>query len=96
MVAAGFATTSFRSTERSLGVDHPAVTEQDSETGGEAAWLSERCEMSMELELAFMERCLEACGELAAEDATEHLDPEAPSMSEHMTSLGDKQPPREW
>src|SRR5580704_7239248 len=32
--------------------------------------------MSVELELAFAERCLQPCEELAAEDAAEHLDRE--------------------
>ena len=30
--------------------------------------------MTVELELAFAERCLQPCDELAAEDAAEHLD----------------------
>lgn len=32
--------------------------------------------MTVELELAFAERCLQPCEELAAEDAAEHLDGE--------------------
>ena len=64
----------FRSTEGTLGVDDPVVAEQDSEPRCEAAWLRERCKMTVELELAVAERGLQACEELAAEDASEHLD----------------------
>lgn len=62
-----------RAAEGPLGVDDPVVTEQDSEPGGEAAWLGKRCEVTMELELAFVERCLQAGEKLAPEDASEHL-----------------------
>ena len=75
-VGAEIAQGMFRSAEGSLGVDDPVVTEEDSEPGGEAAWLEERCEVAVELELAFLERGLEASNELAAEDASEHLDRE--------------------
>jgi len=75
-VSAEVAQGMFRSGERSLGVDHPVVTEQDSEPGDEAARLGERCEMTVELELAFSERGLEASDELAAEDTSKHLDRE--------------------
>lgn len=44
------------SAEEPLGVNHPVVTEQDSEPGGEAAWLRERCEVAVELQPAFAER----------------------------------------
>ena len=64
----------FRSAERSLGVDDPVVTEQDSEPCSEAAWFSERCQMAVELELAFPEGGLETRDELATEDSSEHLD----------------------
>jgi len=64
----------FRSAEGPLGVDDPVVTEQDSEPRGEAAWLSEGCEMAVELELAFAECGVEARDELPAENASEHLD----------------------
>ncbi len=66
----------FRSAEGPLGVDDPVVTEQDSEPGGEAAWLGKRCEVSMELKLALMKRGLEAGDELAAKDTSKHLDRE--------------------
>ncbi len=66
----------FRSTEGALGVDHPVVTEQDSEPCGEAAWLDERCKVAVELELALTERSLEASDELAAKDTSKHLDRE--------------------
>src|SRR5665213_152753 len=73
-VSAEVAQGMLRCAERSLGVDDPVVMEQDSEPGGEAGWPGERCEMTVELELAFSERGLEAGDELAAEDAAEHLD----------------------
>ena len=63
----------FESAEGPFGVDNPVVKEQDFEPCGEAARLKERCEVAVELELAFAERCLEAGEELAAEDASEHL-----------------------
>ncbi len=62
-----------RAAEGPLGVDDPVVTEQVSEPGGEAAWLVKRGKGAVELELAFVERCLQAGEELAAEDAFEHL-----------------------
>jgi len=73
-VCAEIAQGMFRSAERPLGVDDPVVMEQDSEPGGEATWLGERCELTMELELAFSERSPQAGDELAAEDTSEHLD----------------------
>ncbi len=73
-VSAEIAQGMFRSAEGALGVDHPVVTEQDSEPCGEAAWLDERCKVSVELELALTERSLEASDELAAKDTSKHLD----------------------
>ena len=73
-VSAEIAQGMFRSAEGTLGVDDPVVTEEDSEPGGEAAWLSKGCEMAVELELALVERRLETGDELAAEDTSEHLD----------------------
>ena len=73
-ISAEIAQGMFRSAEGPLGVDDPVVTEQDSEPRGEAAWLSERCEMAVELELAFAECGVEARDELPAKDASEHLD----------------------
>ncbi len=64
----------FRSSEGRLGVDDPVVAEEASEPGSEAARLGERCEMAVELELAFAERGLETGNDLAAEDTAEHLD----------------------
>ena len=64
----------FGSAKGPLGVDDPVVAEQDSEPGGEAAWLCKRCEVAVELELAFSERRLQAGKELATEDASEDLD----------------------
>jgi len=62
------------SAEGPLGVDDPVVTEQDSEPCGEAAWFRERCEVAVELQLAFAERSLKPGEELAPEDTAEHLD----------------------
>ena len=62
------------SAEGPLGVDDPVVTEQDSEPCGEAAWFRERCEVPVELQLAFAERSLKLGEELAPEDTAEHLD----------------------
>ncbi len=39
-VCAEIAQGMLRSTEGSLGVDDPVMTEEESEPGGEAAWLS--------------------------------------------------------
>ncbi len=73
-VSAEIAQRMLGSAEGPLGVNHPVVTEQDSEPGSEAAWFGKRCEVAVELELAFAERRLEAGEELAAEDTAEHLD----------------------
>ena len=73
-VSAEIAQGVLRAAEGSLGIDDPVVTEQDSEPGGEAAWLGERCELAVELELALVERRLETGDELATEDTSEHLD----------------------
>ena len=62
------------SAEGPLGVDDPVVTEQNSEPCGEAAWFRERCEVPVELQLAFAERSLQSRDELAPEDTAEHLD----------------------
>jgi hypothetical protein len=62
------------SAEGTLGVDDPVVTEQDSEPCREAAWFGNRGEVAVELDPAFAERGLLAGDELAAEDASEHLD----------------------
>ena len=75
-VCAEIAQGMFRSAEGPLGVDHPVATEQESEPGGEAAWLGKWCKVAMELELAFTESSSQASDELAAEDASEHLDRE--------------------
>ena len=43
------------------------MTEEDSEPSGEAAWLSNGCEMAAELQLVLVERRLETRDELAFE-----------------------------
>jgi hypothetical protein len=63
-----------RSAEWPLRIDDPIVTEQASEPSSEAAWLSQRCEMAVELEMAILKRSLQPCDELAAENAGEHPD----------------------
>ena len=46
------------STEGALRINDPVVTEQDPEPGSEAAWLGQRREMAMELEVAIV-KCAE-------------------------------------
>ena len=44
------------------------VPEQESELGGEAAWLGKGCEVAVELELALLKGGPQASDEFAAED----------------------------
>jgi len=64
----------FRSSEGSLGVDHPIVTEQHSQPGSEGARLSQRQEVAVELKRTSMEGVAQPGDELAAEDTAEHAD----------------------
>jgi hypothetical protein len=64
----------FWSTEGRLGIDHPVLSEQRPEPGGEGSRISERSEWPVELNRAIVESYLERSDELAAEDVAEHLD----------------------
>jgi len=59
----------FWSTEGRLGIDHPVLSEQRPEPGGEGSRISERSEWPVELNRAIVESCLERSDELAGEDA---------------------------
>jgi len=61
-----------RAPEGWFGVDHPVVSEQGPEPGGEGFRLGEPCQVSVKTELAVLERSLETGDELAAKHATEH------------------------
>src|SRR5713101_2676087 len=63
-----------RAPEGWFGVDHPVVSEQWPEPGGEGLRLGEQCQISVKAELAVLERSLETRDELAAKHATEHPD----------------------
>ena len=73
-VAAEIAQRVLRSAEGRLGIDDPVVTEQGSEPRGEGPRFRQRCEVAVELKLAFMESRPQSGDELAAKDAAEHLD----------------------
>src|SRR5947209_1896297 len=60
--------------ERRFRVDHPVLSEQWSEPGRKGSRLSEELQVSMKGELAVMKGALERFVELAAKDATEHVD----------------------
>src|ERR1700676_596484 len=62
--------------EGTFRVDHPVVSEQFSEPGGESLWLSEKRQVSMEFQPAVAEGALESRNKLATKDATESLDGE--------------------
>ena len=54
-------------------VDHPILSVEWSQPGGEGLGLSEELQVSMEVELAITEGLLERVDELAAKDFTQHL-----------------------
>src|SRR5260370_32251605 len=60
--------------ERTFRVDHPVLSERWSEPRGKGFRLSEELQVSMKGELAVTKGTLERFMELAAKDATEHLD----------------------
>ena len=60
--------------ERAFRVDHPVLSEQWSQPGSKCFRLSEELQVSVKVELAVMKGALERFEELAAKDATEHLD----------------------
>ena len=61
-------------TEGAFRVDHPIVSEQCSQPGGESLRLSESLQISVETQLAILEGAFEGRNKLAAKDAAEHLD----------------------
>ncbi len=63
-----------RATERWFGIDHPVLSEEWPQPGSEDFRLSETGEVSMEVELTFLDGLPETGNELAAENATEHVD----------------------
>ena len=60
-------------TEGTFQVDHPVLSVQWSQPGGEGLGLSEELQVSMEVELAVTEGLLESIHELATKDITQHL-----------------------
>src|SRR5215469_4039267 len=60
--------------EGRFGVDHPVLSEQCSEPGSKSFRLSEKLQVSMKVELAVVKSVLERFVELAAKEATKHLD----------------------
>src|ERR1022692_4916644 len=60
--------------EGSFRVNHPVLSKQWPEPCVKGFRLSERSQVSVEAELAVLKGALECRDELAAEDATEHLD----------------------
>jgi hypothetical protein len=60
--------------EGTFRVDHPVVSEQFSEPGGESLWLSKERQVSVESQPAVAKGALESRNKLAAKDATEHFD----------------------
>ena len=61
------------SSERSFRIDHPVLSKEWSQPGEEGFRLSEGLQVSMKVELAVLEGALECRNELAAKNATEHL-----------------------
>ena len=71
-VCAEIAERVFGSSEGSLGINKPLVTEQDSEPGGEDAWRGQWRQAAVELECALAESSLQSGEEFTAEDAAKH------------------------
>ena len=63
----------FGATEGTFQVDHPVLSVEWSQPGGEGLGLSEELQVSMEVELAVTEGLLESIHELATKDITQHL-----------------------
>jgi len=63
----------FRSTEGSLGVDHPILTKQRAQKGMEGFLFAESFEATGEQQFAVTESLLESGDELAAKDTAQHL-----------------------
>lgn len=60
-------------TEGTFQVNHPVLSVEWSQPGGEGLGLSEELQVSMEVELAVAEGLLESSNELATKDITQHL-----------------------
>jgi len=73
-VAAEVTENVFGATEGRFAVDHPVVTEEGAEEGGESLRFREKLEVPVEAQLAVLEGPLESGDKLAAEDSTQHLD----------------------
>jgi len=73
-VAAQIAGHIFWASERTLCIDYPVLSEHWSEPRRKGSRLSEELQVSMKVELAVPKGTLECFVELAAKDATEHLD----------------------
>ena len=63
----------FRATEGTFQVDHPFLSVEWPQPGGEGFGLSEELQVSLEVELTFTEGLLESFDEFAAKDFTQHL-----------------------
>ena len=63
----------FGATEGTFQVDHPVLSVEWSQPGGEGLGLSEELQVSMEVELAVTEGLLESINELATKDITQRL-----------------------
>src|SRR5215467_753714 len=66
----------FRATEGRLRVDHPVFSEQQAKPGSEGLGLRERSQVSVQVQPAVTEGLPESGHELAAKDATKHVDRE--------------------
>ena len=64
----------FRATEGWFCVDHPIFSEEQSQPGSEGVGLSERSQVSREVQLAVREGLLEASHELAAKDSRQRFE----------------------
>ena len=60
-------------TEGWFQIDDPVFSIQGSQPGGKDLWLSEECEVSVEVELAVAKSLLEGVDKLSAKDLTQHL-----------------------
>src|SRR5271157_4662624 len=59
-------------TEGWFALDHPVLSKQWSEPGGEGLGLSDRCQIAREVELLLLKGGLEAGDELSTKHATQH------------------------
>lgn len=63
----------FWTSERTLGVDDPVVSEQGSQQRSKGAWLGKMLEAAMKLQCAVEECGLKTVGKFTAEDTLEHI-----------------------